>query len=85
MRRERLFLRDIVEAADAIQQFVAGQSRQSFTTSDLRRSAVVQKLTVIGEAAARLPDELKRRHTTIPWMKISAFRNILVHAYFGVQ
>jgi uncharacterized protein with HEPN domain len=66
MRRDRLFLQDILEAADAIQQFVAGHSLQTFTTSDLHRSAAVQKLTTIGEAAGRLPDELRRRYSTIP-------------------
>jgi uncharacterized protein with HEPN domain len=46
---------------------------------------VVQKLTVIGEAAARLSDELKARHREVPWPRIVAFRNILVHAYFGID
>jgi len=40
---------------------------------------------VIGEAAARISDELKARYREIPWPKIVAFRNILVHAYFGTD
>lgn len=58
---------------------------QSSTRTDLHRGAVVRKLATIGEAAGRLPDELRRRYSTIPWEKIIAFRNILVHAYFGIQ
>lgn len=85
MRRERLFLRDVVEAADAIGDFVSGHTEQTFLQSELLRSAVVQKLTIIGEAAARLPSELKQRHSAIPWADIVGFRNILVHAYFGIQ
>jgi uncharacterized protein with HEPN domain len=85
MRRERLFLRDIVEAADAIRDFVSGHTEQTFLQSELLRSAVVQKLTIIGEAAARLPSELKQRYAAIPWAEIAGFRNILVHAYFGIQ
>lgn len=85
MRREQLFLRDIVEAADAIRDFVSGHTEQTFLQSELLRSAVVQKLTIIGEAAARLPSELKQRHAAIPWADIVGFRNILVHAYFGIQ
>lgn len=49
------------------------------------RSAIVQKLAIIGEAAARVSDELKSRHLQVPWRQIVAFRNILIHAYFGID
>ncbi len=52
MRREELYLRDIVEASGFIAQFVTGLDRSGFQSSELVRSAVVQKLAVIGEAAA---------------------------------
>lgn len=80
MRRDELYLFDIVEAADPIRDFLAGIDSESFEKSELVRSAVVQKLTIIGEAAARLSDELQQRHSKPPWPQIAAFRNILVHA-----
>ena len=49
------------------------------------RSAVVQKLAIIGEAAARVSEALKTRYPQVPWPQIIAFRNILVHAYFGID
>lgn len=85
MRREELYLDDIVEAADAIQVFLAGVERETFLQNDLVRSAVLQKLTVIGEAAARLPEEFRNHHADIEWSDIAAFRNIAVHAYFSVD
>ena len=85
MRREELFLRDIVESAGHIAQFITGLDRSGFHESELVRSAVVQKLTLIGEAAARISAELQARHPEVPWPKIVAFRNILVHAYFGID
>ncbi len=85
MRREELFLRDIVEAADHIGQFIAGLDRLGFQRSELVRSAAVQKLALIGEAAAHLSVELQARYPEVPWQKIVAFRNILVHAYFGLD
>jgi uncharacterized protein with HEPN domain len=48
------------------------------------RSAVVQKLA-ISEAAARVSEALKTRHPEVPWPQIVAFRNILIHAYFGID
>lgn len=85
MRPERLYLSDIVEATDAIEQFLGGIAEAEFLQNDLIRSAVLQKLTVIGEAAARLPAEFCQHHSEIPWRDIVAFRNIAVHAYFAVE
>jgi uncharacterized protein with HEPN domain len=52
MRPEELYLTDIVEAADSIQRFIEGVERKDFFDDELRQSAVLQKLIVIGEAAA---------------------------------
>jgi uncharacterized protein with HEPN domain len=51
MRPEKLYLTNIVEAADAIERFMAGLDQAKFLGDELRQSAVLQKLIVIGEAA----------------------------------
>ena len=56
-----------------------------FLTNDLIRSAVLQKLTIIGEAASKLPSSFYDHHPEIPWRDITGFRNIAVHAYFAVE
>jgi len=48
-------------------------------------SAVLQKLTVIGEAASHLPKEFTNRFPEIPWVDIIGFRNIAVHEYFAIR
>ncbi len=85
MRREILYLTDIVEAADHIAAFIAGMGFEQFRESELVRSAVVQKLAIIGEAAGRVSPGLKNRQPAVPWPQIVAFRNILIHAYFGTD
>jgi uncharacterized protein with HEPN domain len=85
MRRDELYLSDIVEAADSIASFLSGRGRDSFLQDDLLRSAVLHKLTVIGEAAARVSADLRERHPEIQWPDIVGFRNIAVHAYFVVD
>jgi len=85
MRREELYLSDIVKAADSIREFLTGVERDEFMRSDLVRSAVLQKLSIIGEAAARVPKDFRERHPDIEWTDIVAFRNIAVHAYFAVD
>jgi uncharacterized protein with HEPN domain len=73
MRREELYLRDIVEAAGHITEFIDGVDRARFQESELVRSAVVQKLAVIGEAAARVSVGFKSRYPNVPWPRIVAF------------
>ncbi len=84
-RREALYPADMIEAADAIGRFAAGLGPAGFVDNDLVRSAVLQKLTVIGEAAARIPKDFQARHPEVEWADIVGFRNIAVHAYFSVD
>ena len=85
MRREELYLTDIVEAAEAIQRFLKNIEQNTFLQNELLQSAVPQKLMIIGEAASRLPKEFRDRHSEIEWEDIIGFRNIAVHAYFAVE
>jgi len=85
MRREELYLTDIVEAANAIEVFLCEIDKNEFIDNDLLRSAVLQKLSITGEAASRLSKEFQNKHPEIEWADIVGFRNIIVHAYFSVD
>ncbi len=76
MRRDNLYLNDIIEAMDHIDAFLAGLNFEAFLKSELIRSAVVQKLAIVGEAAAAMSDSLRGRYPQVPWPQIIAFRNI---------
>ena len=84
MRSEKLCLLDIIEAADAIGRFCDQVEEERFLQDELRQSAVLQKLIVIGEAAAHLPGDFRERHREIEWEDIVGFRNIAVHEYFSI-
>lgn len=84
-RRELLYLSDIVEAADAIASFIEGLERDDFVGNDLVRSAILQKLQVIGEAAAHVGDETRSLAAEVPWHQVVGFRNFTIHAYFAVD
>ena len=66
-RRDDLYLADILEAAESIRGFLARldpPARKGFSGDDLVRSAVLQKLGVIGEAVSRVSE--RRRAWRIP-------------------
>ncbi len=85
MRDEELYLRDIVEAANAIDRFLAGVSEDEWIDDEVRQSAVMHQLIIIGEAASRLPRDFQDAHPQIAWADIVGFRNLAVHAYFSVS
>ena len=47
--------------------------------------AVERNLEIIGEAARRISEELKKDHPEIPWRKIIAQRNVLIHEYGDID
>ena len=42
-------------------------------------------MTVIGEAANFIPEDIRQAYPQIPWDKMRGFRNIVVHKYFSVS
>ena len=84
MRPEHLYLLDIIESADAIDRFCSSVDENEFLQDELRQSAVLQKLIIIGEAASRLSRKFRKQYNQIEWEDIIGFRNIAVHEYFVV-
>jgi len=81
----RLYLDDIIEAVARIRQYTAGMDEGTFGADTKTQDAVVRNLEVIGEAAARLPDEIRQAAPNIEWHKIRALHNLLIHDYFGIH
>ena len=84
-RQWRLFVADIVDALQAIDSYTAGLTREQFCGDRLRVDAVIKNLTVIGEAAGRVPADVTEANARIPWSRMRAMRNVVVHEYFGVD
>jgi uncharacterized protein with HEPN domain len=85
MRRDRERMLDILEALDSLTQSLRHSNEKEFFSDDLIYSASAYKLTIIGEAAAGMSDEMKARQPEIEWRKVIGLRNVLVHQYFGID
>jgi uncharacterized protein with HEPN domain len=85
MRRDELYLADIVEACMDVTAFLDGVSVDEWISNREKHYAVLARLTVIGEAARQLPAAVRDRHPHIPWRLLGDFRNLAVHDYFAVE
>ena len=85
-RRDWVFrVEDILDAAGAIVEYTAGMRFEDFVGDRRTVDAVVRNLIIIGEAAARIPEEVSARAPDLPWAEMRAMRNVVVHEYFGVS
>ena len=80
-----LYLHDILESIEKIMEYTKGMTFEEFCDSSLVTDAVVRNFEIIGEAAARVPKEIREAHSSIPWEKMKSMRNIVIHEYFGVE
>ena len=84
MRDDRQRLLDILEAIERIERY-SSRGRDAFFGDELIQTWVVHHLQIIGEATRRLTDEFRAAHPDAPWSKIVGMRNLMVHAYFGID
>ncbi len=86
MKRDiNLFIDDILENIIDIESFSKGLTKDKFMKDKLKQNAIVRSLEIIGEAAKNIPDYFRYKYPNLPWRKIAGFRDVLVHAYFGVN
>jgi uncharacterized protein with HEPN domain len=84
-REWRFYIEDMIGFADKVLAYTAGLNQDDFVSNDLTYDATLRNLELIGEAATRIPDEVRAMHPEIPWRLIIATRNRLVHAYLGID
>lgn len=86
MSREwHFFLEDMIESCQKVMSYTEGMAYDEFTNNDLTYDAVVRNLEIIGEAAKNVPDNIRQEMPSIEWRKVCGLRDIIAHAYFGID
>ena len=84
MKNDLFYLRHMLECIGRIEEDVAPGYDQ-FMKSHTLQDAVLRNLQIMAESTQRVSEELKEKCPEIEWHKISAFRNVLVHDYLGID
>jgi uncharacterized protein with HEPN domain len=84
-REPLLLLQDILDAISRIESYTRGYTQQAFMSDSKTADAVVRNFEIIGEAANRIPEEIRELHTEVNWHRVRGLRNRLVHDYMGVD
>jgi uncharacterized protein with HEPN domain len=84
MRNDKEKLLNILEEIEKIEKYSQlGKTR--FEQDELVQTWIIQRLQNIGENASKISDDFTLKYSDIPWYKIIAMRNIIVHEYFRVD
>ena len=81
----RLFLDDIVASCQKVGRYTSGMRQKDLLADEMAYDAVLRNLEIIGEAAKQIPDDIRLKIPQVEWRKISGFRDIVVHVYFGID
>lgn len=84
-RDSQLFVKDIIDAMESIEEFVGAMTLDEFKEDEKTSSAVIRKFEVIGEAAKYMSEKVKEMYLDIQWKSMAGMRDRLIHAYFGID
>jgi len=81
----KVYIDDILDSIRKIEDYTNEMDYDSFIGNNLVVDAVIRNLEIIGEAVKNIPTEIRKKHPGIEWKKIAGLRDILIHAYSGVD
>ena len=85
MEKDKLYIKHILDAIAAIEQFIQSVEFEGFVENKLLQDGVARELEIIGEASKKLSPDFKDLHNEFPWQDMAGMRDKLIHEYFGVD
>ena len=84
MKDDRVYLLHVLRCITRIEEYVSS-SPEAIASSHLVQDAVLRNLQTMAESTQRLSAAIKARRPEVDWAALSGLRNVLVHAYLGVD
>lgn len=84
MKSDKAYLQHVLEMIGRIEA-ATEDGKPAFLASQLHQDAVLRNLHTMTETTQRLSSELKAANPNVEWATLTAFRNVLVHDYLGID
>ena len=84
-RAPSILFSDMLDSVESVLEYTAGMNFEGFLEDRKTRDAVIRNIQVLGEAANRVPKDIREGYPDIEWMRIIRSRHILVHDYAGID
>ena len=84
-REWRFYKGDMLQFSENVLAYTEGLTQESFVKTGLNYDATLRNLELIGEAATHIPESIRVVYPEVPWRKIIATRNRLIHGYLGID
>lgn len=78
-------VQDMIDFCHRVLDHTAGLDRQMVVSVQVVYDATLRNLTLIGEAAANVPEPVRAAYPEIPWRSIVGARNHMMHRYFVID
>ncbi|MDN6857615.1 DUF86 domain-containing protein [Pseudomonas sp. CAN2814] len=79
------YVDDMITCAEKVLTYCQGLDKPAFVDNPLVYDATLRNLEIIGEAATRIPDDVRQAFAQVPWRMLVATRNRLIHGYLGID
>jgi uncharacterized protein with HEPN domain len=84
-RDPELALRQILSYSREAVGIIQGKTRADLDRDRLLNLSLTRLVEIIGEAANRVPDEIRGKYPELPWLQMIGARNRLIHGYDSVD
>lgn len=84
-RSWHMYVEDMKTFIQRAMSYTAGMEYRNFLESGITYDATIRNIELIGEAATKIPAEIRARFPDVPWRMVIATRNRLIHGYLGID
>jgi len=79
------YVEDILDEMKKAETLLEGVTYERFEADFRINYALARALEIIGEAAKRLPENVRQRYPDIPWRGMAGMRDRMIHGYDRVD